>query len=120
MSTARSMPQRSRYFRKAWGERQNSTIWSKFGRCFCINASAPGLNISMGWIWMWQSVIKAASSYGNNILDKSKPLGYSGLVMKEPRTLQEAIKFFANPDNALAYMVRKRWPDGVVACPKCG
>lgn len=40
--------------------------------------------------------------------------------MKEPRTLQEAIRYFADPDNALAYMVRLRWPDGVVTCPKCG
>jgi transposase-like protein len=40
--------------------------------------------------------------------------------MKEPKTLQEAIWHFGNPDNALAYMVRLRWPDGVVTCPKCG
>jgi transposase-like protein len=40
--------------------------------------------------------------------------------MNYPRTLQEAIRYFADPDNALAYMVRLRWPDGVVTCPKCG
>ena len=40
--------------------------------------------------------------------------------MKQPRTLQEAIKFFGDPDNALAYMVGLRWPDGKVACPACG
>lgn len=39
---------------------------------------------------------------------------------KQPKTLQEAIWYFGNPDNALAYMVSKRWPDGVVTCPKCG
>jgi transposase-like protein len=39
---------------------------------------------------------------------------------KEPKTLQEAITFYANPDNALAYMVLLRWPDGVVTCPTCG
>jgi len=39
--------------------------------------------------------------------------------MTQPNTLQEAIKFFANPDNALAYMVKLRWPSGVV-CPACG
>lgn len=38
----------------------------------------------------------------------------------QPKTLQEAIRYFADPDNALAYMVRLRWPDGVVTCPKCG
>jgi len=36
-----------------------------------------------------------------------------------PRTLQEAIIHYANPDNALAFMVRLRWPDGVT-CPRCG
>ena len=39
---------------------------------------------------------------------------------KQPKTLQEAITFFSYPDNALEYMVQKRWPDGVVYCPKCG
>lgn len=36
-----------------------------------------------------------------------------------PRTLQEAIIYYANPDNALAFMVRLRWPNGVT-CPRCG
>src|SRR6266404_569867 len=39
--------------------------------------------------------------------------------MIQPKTLQEAIKFFGNPDNALAYMVKLRWPSGIV-CPTCG
>ena len=39
--------------------------------------------------------------------------------MKTPKTLQEAIKFFAEPGNCLAYMVSIRWPDGV-ECPTCG
>src|SRR5271169_73927 len=39
--------------------------------------------------------------------------------MNQPNTLQDAIKFFANPNNALAYMVKLRWPKGVV-CPTCG
>jgi transposase-like protein len=38
---------------------------------------------------------------------------------KTPKTLQEAIVYFANPDNALNYIVARRWPDGVV-CPNCG
>jgi transposase-like protein len=37
----------------------------------------------------------------------------------EPKTLQQAIKYFANPDNCLAYIVARRWQDGVV-CPICG
>jgi len=39
--------------------------------------------------------------------------------MKAPATLQEAIVYFANPDNCLAYMVTHRWPEGV-ECPSCG
>ena len=40
--------------------------------------------------------------------------------MESPKTLQDAIQFFANPDNCVAYMVAQRWPDGVVVCPTCG
>ncbi|MDB5034781.1 MAG: unclassified family transposase [Chlorobi bacterium] len=36
-----------------------------------------------------------------------------------PRTLQEAIVHYSNPDNALAFMIRLRWPDGIT-CPRCG
>lgn len=35
------------------------------------------------------------------------------------KTLQQAVIFFADPDNALSYMVARRWPDGVT-CPSCG
>ncbi len=35
-----------------------------------------------------------------------------------PRTLQEAIVYYANPDNALACMVGLVWPDGIT-CPRC-
>jgi transposase-like protein len=37
-----------------------------------------------------------------------------------PKSLQEAIKFFADPDNAHRFMVGIRWPDGHVCCPSCG
>lgn len=37
----------------------------------------------------------------------------------KPKTLQEAILYFSNPDNCLDYMAYKRWPDGVVTCPTC-
>jgi transposase-like protein len=39
--------------------------------------------------------------------------------MKKPKTLQEAIVHFANPDNCLKFMVKLRWPNGVI-CPTCG
>ena len=39
--------------------------------------------------------------------------------MKKPRTLQQAILHFANPDNCLKFMVARRWPSGI-ECPTCG
>jgi transposase-like protein len=36
-----------------------------------------------------------------------------------PETLDDAIKYFSNDDNALAFMSAVRWPDGVRHCPKC-
>lgn len=39
--------------------------------------------------------------------------------MSEPKTLQEAILYFSDPDNCLNYLAAKRWPDGV-SCPTCG
>lgn len=40
--------------------------------------------------------------------------------MKEPKTLREAVLYFANHDNCIAYLVDRRWTDGVVKCPTCG
>lgn len=37
----------------------------------------------------------------------------------EPSTLKEAIIYFADADNCIAYLVARRWPDGVT-CPTCG
>ena len=39
--------------------------------------------------------------------------------MKTPKTLQQAILYFADADNCIRYMVDHRWPQGVV-CPTCG
>jgi transposase-like protein len=39
--------------------------------------------------------------------------------MDTPKTLQEAIEFFADENRAHAYLVQMRWPDGKVACPIC-
>jgi transposase-like protein len=36
----------------------------------------------------------------------------------EPKTLQEAILYFADPANCREYLVARRWPNGVV-CPRC-
>jgi transposase-like protein len=40
--------------------------------------------------------------------------------MKKPKTLQQAIIYFADADNCLSFMVRLRWPGGVAVCPTCG
>ncbi len=39
---------------------------------------------------------------------------------KSPRTLQQAVIHFSDPDICLAEMVKFRWPDGAVKCPTCG
>ncbi|HWS55866.1 MAG TPA: IS1595 family transposase, partial [Pyrinomonadaceae bacterium] len=36
-----------------------------------------------------------------------------------PKTLQQAIVFFSDPENCLNYMASRRWPNGPV-CPTCG
>ena len=41
-------------------------------------------------------------------------------MSKEPTTLQQAIVHFADPDNCIKFLVARRWPDGVVKCPRCG
>jgi len=40
--------------------------------------------------------------------------------MTEPKSLQEAIVYFSNPDNCIDYLALRRWPDGRVICPGCG
>src|ERR1051326_5843666 len=40
--------------------------------------------------------------------------------METPKTLQQAIIFFSDPDNCQKYMIDVRWPDGKVTCPSCG
>ena len=38
----------------------------------------------------------------------------------EPKTLKAAIEYFAKPENCRAYLVARRWPDGIIRCPQCG
>ncbi|MBI3478253.1 MAG: IS1595 family transposase [Acidobacteria bacterium] len=40
--------------------------------------------------------------------------------MEAPRTLQQAIVYFADPDRAFEYAKKFRWPNGKVICPRCG
>ena len=39
--------------------------------------------------------------------------------MSEPKSLQEAILYFSNPENCTNYVAVRRWPNGVI-CPGCG
>lgn len=38
----------------------------------------------------------------------------------EPKTLQEAIQYFGDPNNCIDYLAIRRWKDGIVVCPTCG
>ncbi|MGA9939341.1 MAG: IS1595 family transposase [Candidatus Acidiferrales bacterium] len=40
--------------------------------------------------------------------------------MTEPKSLQEAVIYFLNPDNCIDYLAIRRWPNGKVVCPTCG
>ena len=68
-----------------------------------------------------QSRVLQVKNIGNNILDTHVRLGYSFLMSaKEPKTLQDAIAYFADPQRAFDYAVSLRWPDGKISCPRCG
>src|ERR1700682_6111830 len=41
-------------------------------------------------------------------------------MVGEPKTLQEAIIYFADIDRCEQFMIELRWPDGQVRCPYCG
>src|ERR1700733_12124409 len=40
-------------------------------------------------------------------------------VLHDPKTLQEAIVYFAAADRAFEFAKKLRWPDGNVVCPRC-
>jgi transposase-like protein len=40
--------------------------------------------------------------------------------MKSPKSLQDAILYFADFENCRQFLTELRWPDGKVACPTCG
>src|SRR5438105_2374333 len=44
--------------------------------------------------------------------------GMENKAMTEPKSLQEAVVFFSNPDNCIDYLAVRRWPNGV-SCPTC-
>src|SRR5438445_12988967 len=40
-------------------------------------------------------------------------------MSKDPKSLQEAIIYFSNPDNCVDYFAIRRWPNGIT-CPGYG
>ena len=36
-----------------------------------------------------------------------------------PKTLKDAIHYFADPDRAIEFMMAVHWPDGKVCCGRC-
>ena len=38
---------------------------------------------------------------------------------KAPKTLQDAIVYFSDPERCFAYATKLRWPEGKVTCPRC-
>jgi hypothetical protein len=38
----------------------------------------------------------------------------------EPKTLIEAVIYFKDADNCINFLAGRRWPTGVVVCPRCG
>jgi len=62
---------------------------------------------------------------GTNILDGPGGLRYIRSMAKTetdeglPKTLIQAVRFFADPENCRTFMVAMRWPKGVT-CPRCG
>jgi transposase-like protein len=44
----------------------------------------------------------------------------SNTAVQEPRTLLEAVRYFADPDRSFNFVKDLRWSDGKVICPRCG
>jgi len=40
--------------------------------------------------------------------------------MKAPKTLQQAVIYFADAENCRNFLIAMRWLDGIVRCPRCG
>ena len=40
--------------------------------------------------------------------------------MEEPKTLQQAIVYFSDPDRVFDFAVKLRWINGKITCPRCG
>lgn len=41
-------------------------------------------------------------------------------IGNEPKTLLEAVTYFKDQTDCMTYLAARRWPNGVVTCPRCG
>jgi transposase-like protein len=70
-----------------------------------------------GRAWLLCAVARVSR---NNILDGGTFRVYPPYSLSMlPKTLTEAVRYFASKDNCREYLVSRRWPNGV-ACPVCG
>ena len=67
----------------------------------------------------WQISIKCLSMNNSRFDTRNNHLQNS-FVATQPVTLQDAIVYFADPNNCFKFLSERRWRDGVVTCPSCG
>src|SRR5258708_38108018 len=71
----------------------------------------------------WRDMKPPSGSRPNSLIRAKTYLTHPGflwhtLFMDTPKTLADAVVYFADLDNSLKYLVAKRWPNGV-ECPHC-
>src|SRR5271169_667664 len=64
--------------------------------------------------------LSRAGEFGANIYLTHRAFSSRIYLMKEPKTLQEAIVYFADPERAFVFAVNLCWPDRKVLCLRCG
>ncbi|HWY59092.1 MAG TPA: IS1595 family transposase [Terriglobales bacterium] len=67
----------------------------------------------------FENCSEGTNNNGNKTLDTHVRVMYY-LYMDAPKTLQEAIIYFSDPQRAFDSAVHFRWPGGDVTCPRCG
>jgi transposase-like protein len=79
--------------------------------------------INSSWSCTGQRLAGAVIIYLTHLAIADLLVGMSKKKVREngqfPETLHAAIRYFADEDQALKFMVSIRWPNGVVRCPRC-
>jgi len=82
----------------------------------CTHSGAE--NTSKKTLIFSQNLENKGPEIGKYILDTREHPAYI-CSMKEPKTLQQAIVYFSDPDRCFDFAVKLRWPDGKIICPRC-